>query len=349
MHEPDGAGCSSPLANALEELAQRLPRAVLPDCEHPRRVAEVVALVLGASDVYGAKLHVFGSAVNGFGDASSDVDLVLEASREQLVEALGLGDVRDRNLVPQALKALQKRFRKHRIFVEQRVLGAKVPILKLWCGNTACDLSVNNLLPAFNTRLLKAYADIDGRAVKVVQEAKSWARQEGVHGAAHGNLSSYALTLMVIFYMQVRGALPCLQRNASERPEWYCEGDRAWNVAMDLTRYSDRPQVQVSFQDFARFYYAEFRWGTWVVSVRTGQCAVLNAYPDLKVRPRTGVAEAESASMLHIEDPFDVSRNLNCVLKPGSNYRLWCALEQPARQSRTVPGVGSGRARPQPR
>merc|ERR1719247_1218875 len=38
----------------------------------------------------------------------------------------------------------------------------------------------------------------------------------------------------------------------------------------------------------------------------------------------------EAKYMLHIEDPIDVERNLNCVLNPGSVYKLWNAMQEEA-------------------
>mmetsp|Transcript_49826 Transcript_49826/g.131364 ORF Transcript_49826/g.131364 Transcript_49826/m.131364 type:complete len:110 (+) Transcript_49826:3-332(+) len=34
--------------------------------------------------------------------------------------------------------------------------------------------------------------------------------------------------------------------------------------------------------------------------------------------------------MIHIEDPFDIERNLNCVLAPRHNEGLWLALSKAA-------------------
>ena len=50
--------------------------------------------------------------------------------------------------------------------------------------------------------MLKAYADLDPRAVTLVKAVKRWAIGVEVVGAPYGNLSSYALTLMAIYYGQ---------------------------------------------------------------------------------------------------------------------------------------------------
>ena len=52
-------------------------RAALPTIPYPVRVQHVIRRVLqAASSVEGAEVRAFGSSVNGFGDSSSDVDVV---------------------------------------------------------------------------------------------------------------------------------------------------------------------------------------------------------------------------------------------------------------------------------
>jgi len=309
----------------------------LPAIQYPPLVAQIIAKLqkLIRTSVQDALVHAFGSAVNGFGSATSDVDLVLQASPESLKTGLELGKVSKRDLPARALGKLHKLLQRGGFHVQERVLGARVPILKLKCGDIECDLSCNNLLPVFNSRLLRAYADIDSRANALVQEIKAWAKGEGIHGAQQGHLSSYAWTLMVIFYMQVRGALPCLQRSSSERPCWYLDGTKSRNVAMDVDSTDrDLREVAVSFRDFAKFFCNEFNWGESVVSVRRGELDSIDIeqYTNLKTIFRDGIDITEAAEMIHIEDPFDIERNLNCVLATGSNGQLWEALWSVASQ-----------------
>ncbi|CAJ1377605.1 unnamed protein product [Effrenium voratum] len=300
----------------------------LPCIACPPRVQQVMSRVLrAASCVEGTEVRVFGSSVNGFGDGSSDVDVVLSAGKAQLVAGLQLGKCKRKDLAAQTLRKLQRLLKQCGFHIDLLIARAKVPIIKmsLDCDGDyiECDLSVNNLLPVFNTKLLRCYADLDPRVVDVVQECKRWAKEQQVHGADRGNLSSYAFTLLVIFYMQIRGALPCLQSDG--KPSWYSEGARRFNVAMVEAAPIPSPAA-VSFADFVFFYSEEFQWGDCVVSVRTGRCDPPEKYPDLKIKARTGVEKEELDYFLHIEDPFDIQRNLSCVLGPGSNYSLWEAL-----------------------
>jgi len=313
---------------------------VLPAFEYPPRVALIIAQVKRACRcVPGASVHAFGSAVNGFGDAASDIDLVLEASPSSLKKGLDLGKVSRKDIAPRTLAYMQRTLRKEGFIIVEKVLGAKVPILKLKYGRDDCDLSCNNLLPVFNTRLFKAYSDINHKIVGLTQTVKAWARRSSVHGASIGHLSSYSFSLMAIFYMQVRGALPCLQSAAVDFPKYYSEGGKTWNVAMDLSSpRGPHPDVEVSFKDFVKFYLTEYTWGDGsVVSVRIGSCRGVDSFPSLKTKLRDGISAEEAEQMLHIEDPFDTSRNTNCVLAKGNTIKLWCALEDAAADSEKPP------------
>jgi hypothetical protein len=292
------------------------------------------------------KLQAYGSSVNGFGDNSSDVDVVLVIDDASLVDALGLRGVSGRDLAVGVLKKLQGPLQKQGFQIKEFVSNAMVPILKMCLRlrhegaimECECDLSVNNVLPMFNTKLLKAYSDIDHRVVALTQACKSWARARDVHGARDGHLSSYAFTLMAIFYMQVRGALPCLQKCAEEKPLYYDEGSKAYNVSInDSFDSSSIPQTSgIDFSDFLRFFVEEFKWGEWVVSVRTGQCLPLSAYPLLR-KPRHHFDTAAWKKFIHIEDPFEIERNLNCVLTAESNAKLQEEMHTASSRSRESP------------
>eukprot|EP00927_Polykrikos_kofoidii_P068122 TRINITY_DN6350_c2_g1_i1.p1 TRINITY_DN6350_c2_g1~~TRINITY_DN6350_c2_g1_i1.p1 ORF type:complete len:538 (-),score=83.79 TRINITY_DN6350_c2_g1_i1:57-1577(-) len=322
-----------------EEEVEEEESAPLPTIEYPENVAAIMRLIMKAcSKVDGAAVYAFGSAVNGFGDAVSDVDLVLAASKASLVKGFELqGKVTKRAMPSRVLACLEKRLKDLGFKIREKVFAARVPVLKMTLKSAGdaldaeCDLSVNNVMPVWNTRLLKSYADFDPRATALVAECKRWARAEGVHGASVGHLSSYSFTLLVIFYMQVRGALPCLQEGATVSPVWYREGSKRYNVAIDdpheaLTRWKKHASgdlVHVDFVDFARFYAEEFEWGKWVVSVRTGKCSCLHVYPELRTKRRDGVPISELDNYIHIEDPIDIERNLNIVLGPKNNMKLW--------------------------
>ena len=95
------------------------------------------------------------------------------------------------------------------------VPASRVPILKFIEDESgiAVDFNVNNLLGITNSNLIFTYTQIDQRFHIMNVFLKWWAKSVGIIGAAFGYLSSYALTLMIIAFLQNTEppVLPCLQ------------------------------------------------------------------------------------------------------------------------------------------
>jgi DNA polymerase sigma len=97
------------------------------------------------------------------------------------------------------------------------VPATRIPILKFTEKETGLevDFNVNNILAVHNSDLIYTYCQIDQRFHVMCMFLKHWAKSQNVDiiGAAYGYLSSYALTLMVIAFLQSRSppVLPCLQ------------------------------------------------------------------------------------------------------------------------------------------
>lgn len=132
------------------------------------------------------------------------------------------------------------------------MIRAKVPILRFYDSitNLEVDLNFNNIVGIRNTHLLKTYAQckcetnflchfqlelvanyfswkiVDWRVRPLVLAVKLWARQHDINEAKSMTMSSYSLTLMVIYYLQAGvhvPVLPCLQKVRAER--FWPEGD----------------------------------------------------------------------------------------------------------------------------
>jgi DNA polymerase sigma len=76
------------------------------------------------------------------------------------------------------------------------------------------DLSVENELPVFKSRLLLEYSLIDERFAQLVVLVKAWAKGRGVNSSVHGTLNSFGLSLLVLHYLQV---LPEYTLNTASR------------------------------------------------------------------------------------------------------------------------------------
>lgn len=95
-----------------------------------------------------------------------------------------------------------------------------------WSAQCYCLLSrvLSFSLGPLNTRLIKAYCDFDDRVPILLSVVKLWSRSLGFSGT---KLNSYALSLMVIYFLQRCSppVLPCLQepQRWPRNPVWYRE------------------------------------------------------------------------------------------------------------------------------
>jgi len=252
----------------------------------------------------GWRVQPFGSTASGFGNQGSDLDVTcFRMSQFKACSAQSAADDLQWRLQPVLLK--QRSFT-----VLEQIFLAKVPILRLrFEGCLEVDLSCNNRQPLKNTALLACYANMHPAVSRLGRAVKLWAKTAGVCGAADRNLSSYAFTLMVVYFLQVDSQvkLPCLPTDAFDsdngeqdprvvglQENWQCDED-ALNMAGLLTRF---------FQFFAK----DFLWGKEVVSIRLGhRCdAKSNEFELLQHRWK---------HRIHVEDPFEVERNLHCALR----------------------------------
>jgi len=189
--------------------------------------------------------HPFGSAVNGFGEASSDVDILLALDMDELYYYMSYVNWNNMELNLQA--DLEQQLRP--AFVTQSVLNEKsaaacaVAQLSDFLPRSGfqlvrslpfarkplvtfedvegdlgeIDVTINNRLPLYNTELLRSYSQINDRVRPLVLLVKTWAKNHNVCGAGAGNLSSYTWTIMVIYFLQLVDGVPSLQALALER------------------------------------------------------------------------------------------------------------------------------------
>ncbi|KAF4665568.1 hypothetical protein FOZ61_010776 [Perkinsus olseni] len=149
----------------------------------------------------------------------------------------------------------------YRMEVSEAITRARVPILKLKLTLAEddsvplevvqVDVSFMNSLGVKNSELLREYGRqrnqqhpvnrpsalprLHSCVIPVVCAVKGWAKQNSLVSAKSNNfrrLTSYAWTMMVIFYLQVRvGLLPSLQRppldkrGATRRPTFFLDSD----------------------------------------------------------------------------------------------------------------------------
>uniref|UniRef100_A0A8D3DR36 CCHC-type domain-containing protein n=1 Tax=Scophthalmus maximus TaxID=52904 RepID=A0A8D3DR36_SCOMX len=241
----------------------------------------------------GARLQLFGSSKNGFGFRQSDLDICMVFEGQESLDVGYLFFHFLKNILP--------------------ITTAKVPIVKFYHVRTGLegDISLYNTLALHNTHLLASYAAIDRRVKILCYVMKVFAKMCDIGDASRGSLSSYAYTLMVLYFLQQRNppVIPVLQEiYDGKRPEVMVDG---WNVYFfdDLetlpsrwSKYgSNTETVGELWLGLLRFYTEDFDFREHVISIRQhGRLTTFN--------------KQWTSKYIVIEDPFDLNHNLGAGL-----------------------------------
>eukprot|EP00928_Gymnodinium_smaydae_P089051 TRINITY_DN73053_c0_g1_i1.p1 TRINITY_DN73053_c0_g1~~TRINITY_DN73053_c0_g1_i1.p1 ORF type:complete len:466 (+),score=77.12 TRINITY_DN73053_c0_g1_i1:52-1449(+) len=257
------------------------------------------------------RVRAFGSLANGLCMERSDLDATCYSLDP------------DVDVTPRAkmdfLTRLQDILGSHGLFtIVEFVASARVPILRLrYEGVLEVDLSCSNTEPFPNTQLLHAYTELHPLVREFLLLVKCWGKAAGVVGAKDGNLSSYSMTLMGIYFLQVepRIRMPCfstsdfdggMQIPESAKIQWSLNCSRSALLHM-----------------FFRFYAFEFQWSEEVVAMHLG-------YRSTRNDPVHSSLADVWEQRLHIADPFLTQRNLNCVLRSDNEMLLYSQFQSVA-------------------
>ncbi|XP_054664833.1 terminal uridylyltransferase 7 isoform X2 [Grus americana] len=257
-------------------------------------------------DFPGTKLNLFGSSKNGFGFKQSDLDICM--TMDGLETAEGLDCIR---LIEDLAKVLKKQSGLRNVLP---ITTAKVPIVKFFHVRSGLevDISLYNTLALHNTRLLSSYAAIDPRVKYLCYTMKVFTKICDIGDASRGSLSSYAYTLMVLYFLQQRNppVIPVLQEIYKEpkKPEVLVDG---WNVYF----FDKIEELSVVWPDcgkntesvgqlwlgLLRFYTEEFDFKEHVICIRRKNLL-------------TTFKKQWTSKYIVIEDPFDLNHNLGAGL-----------------------------------
>jgi len=215
-------------------------------------------------------VSLFGSSRNGFGFRKSDMDMCLTIK----------GNKTGRNLSTLPfIKSIFECLRDNRSLCNvYAITTAKVPIVKFKHRNTGLegDISLYNTLALCNTNLIKCYSMIDSRCKALGYALKILVKNCGIGDASQGSLSSYAYTLMVIFFLQQKEVpvLPVLQEIG--RKPGFKEIKDGWDVYYfkdlnNLNKYWQPQNTQSISQlliEMLQFYVCHFNYSKNVICIR---------------------------------------------------------------------------------
>ncbi|CAM4967769.1 unnamed protein product [Rotaria socialis] len=263
------------------------------------------------------RLHPAGSYKNGFGFRQSDLDVCV-----QLETNTNESSIQTLENLAEFLQSKQHLFKNIEI-----VRNARVPIIRSVHveSNIEVDISLNNMLPIENTRLLRIYSDIDPRVRELGFVIKTLAKQCNICDASRGTLSSYAYTIMMIHFLQQiqPPVIPVLQQlndHSSDNVSRVRKcGD--WNVYFydnlkNLSQVWDgyglnKLSSGELWVEFLCYYTERFNYDTNIVTIR-------------QVKPLLRAGKGWFHPTIAIEDPFILTHDLTEKL----SLRNWCNIRR---------------------
>ncbi|KAE9046379.1 hypothetical protein PR003_g5551 [Phytophthora rubi] len=225
-----------------------------------------------------ASVMCFGSYSTGLWLPSSDVDVVV----------VGLSNSEDRDVptrfVPDGVKELEqlaRQLRPQRTWVQRVdvVRGAKVPVAKLILrrgtqkdGDEATllrvDISIENVQTSHGmeaSKLVRQYVSDMPRLKPLLMVLRQILREKALNSAFTGGLSSYAVTLLAVFLME-------MQRHQDPEEEEEAEGEGAKETA----EQREAMKLGQLLLDFLEYYGTSFDYYTTGISLKP---EAFGAYP----------------------------------------------------------------------
>ena len=254
-------------------------------------------------------LYVVGSSMNGFGSHTSDMDLCL---------MLSYNDIDQKKEATEILRILHKALKKCSFLRELTLIRAKVPILKFVdkVSEVECDLNINNSVGIRNTHLLNAYSRLDWRVSCLVLFVKHWAKQQNINDASQGTISSYSLVLMVIHYMQCGCNPPVIPSLQVKYPHKFDVNTdiRLLTLNEKLPPYKSPNQDSLGelFVGFMDYYANTFDFCEDAISVRLGR----RLPKEVVIKQNPVLNPPNQWKCISIEEPFNLSNTARSVFDP---------------------------------
>ncbi|KAG0181051.1 hypothetical protein DFQ29_009446 [Apophysomyces sp. BC1021] len=162
-------------------------------------------------------VEMYGSAINGLGNAESDLDLCIVVPHEVFEEdLLFMSRLRGDQGSLYNMRYLADMLRSIGMVGVLAIPSASVPICKFRDGmfDIHCDINVNDRLGVENSRFINAYTNLDDRVAPFLCAIKDFVKKFNINDASRGSLSSYCYSLMGLWFLIWKKVIPNLQNIA---------------------------------------------------------------------------------------------------------------------------------------
>ncbi|KAG0318831.1 hypothetical protein BGZ97_003212 [Linnemannia gamsii] len=246
-----------------------------------------------------AQVSLFGSFVSGLSTLTSDADFTV----------LNLAD-----LSTPTIHELSTILREVGYGPIKTIANARVPIVSFTGRRIRCDMSINQPMGVFNSQLINAYQRIDTRFMGLWFGIRSLADKHGILGASTGYLSSYALAMMLIVFLQdvtTPPILPKLQQQSTKRmisrsiDGYWCAYDNDPRDYGELAAKNTKTEGQL-LVDFCRYFGYTFDYANREINPRLG--VIRNR--SVSAPPRSRRDSRPKDWSICVLDPFINDRNV---------------------------------------
>eukprot|EP01065_Artemidia_motanka_P050428 TRINITY_DN8625_c0_g1_i2.p1 TRINITY_DN8625_c0_g1~~TRINITY_DN8625_c0_g1_i2.p1 ORF type:complete len:737 (+),score=219.95 TRINITY_DN8625_c0_g1_i2:159-2369(+) len=259
--------------------------------------SEVTAALRG--DFPDVRIDLFGTAANGLARKTSDIDMVVS------LDGRGNASVDRRSVVEAATAVAAAGLLDDAVAVAR----ARIPVVRGNKHGASVELAFATMCGVWNTRLVAAYLKEHVAVQPLVLYCAQWCRGWNVHGASKCFLSTYSITLMVIFWLQCTGHVRVLPLSDGVAPK---EGEGDCGEPADCTD----AELGRLLWGFFHFYAAGCGAHANVMSVRAG-----------RLIPRTELGGHWRVWPFAVEDPYETHLNTCRHVDPRSWRNVRYAME----------------------
>lgn len=279
------------------------------------------------------KIYPFGSRITGLGFPNSDIDIFVDCA----------GDAYERNDLSPSIHSdldittnlLNKD--KDTWIIQEIIKKTRTPIIRLIHRLTRlqCDISFTNSLCVHNTTLIRSLNEACPSCRKLILFVKSWLTSCNLPG--YSCITNYALTWLVIFYLQKMKFLPSIDTLIKQKDESRLISGWETGINCAIPAIS----IDISFIDLLTGFfefYSDFNYKDHIVCPLIGDVVkkkdFINIY-DLPEAMNPYIIYVETSnnprmfridSSMCIQDPLDLSHNLTKAVQPLTlkTFKQYC-------------------------
>ena len=280
---------------------------------------QIVSKILSAHGLGDTKIEPYGSIINNFMMDCGDIDICLVPI-----------DYNKMNVYNECLDEVKEQIEKKEKCAENvtKEEYTRFSLLKLKDieSGIELDVTVQNMLPILNSKLIRIYSLYEQKFHILGIFLKFWVKKNKIHGNLCKYLSSYALLILIIHYLQSVAEpklLPILQKieNIPNEYSFFMEGkeyktniyyeedfDKIQNY-MDKVNNNKENTSSISELLIGFFDYYAYKYNNQVDND-------LNRYKISISKSEREKVDEEENSAFPLEDPFDINYN------PGKSLKL---------------------------